>query len=750
MSLLAAMRYAVSSITNINRATQILSENISSANDPDYVRRYTRSIDLPSGGVGISEIRRTTDDILQRNLWNVKAEAAAGETLSNYYSRLQELSGNTNDNTLMGDTISRLTDAFKEMEAAPTVDASRQSVLFAARAVIQEFDRISLEVFELRARINNDVSNSIDEVNKALNEIRDYNNRIAYEGRLSTITSKVENFIEERINVLAENFDIRVFRGNDKSYRIYTRNGLALLDSIPAQFSWDGDKEIVRNTLTGFDVTNELPQGRLRTQIDFIARKERVNGTARVDVVQNDDFRLGVLSKFEHQLDVLARMLVGDNSGTNQGHPDGQLATGGAYGPGVPSSPRDTFSETLGEIFYPDQIYLDVASGLASAGDEFFISREVLTSLYDDINTILADTNPGATEVDLSTLSADQKSLFRNYFGTVNPGPSNFDVTLTPAAGTVAADQKAARADVQNLLSNIQTRLEGIAVPPNVLRVGTLQDFILKDGSTVAAPTTPQPLPAITLDKVRELITDINDFISDPTANPLGTATGAYSTWSADQRHLFRRLVNEVNPDVALSGFAAVPADPNINLSMNELKNIVDKISALDSKSVPPTGSTVTSSLEHYWSDKMFIPQFTQYQDKNDITRFNIKVNENLPKILEGFRFDSKKIGDIVASLLKSTRDVNTAGLSINDKSYAGVVRDFGIDTARRASESDRVGDRTAKIKDTLELNYQNTVGVNLDAEMSRIVVLQNSYAATARVITTVTRMFETLEKTLL
>jgi flagellar hook-associated protein 1 FlgK len=761
MSLLNAMRYAISSITNINRSTQILSENISSANDDNYVRRYTRSVDLPHGGVGISEVRRATDEILQRNMWNVRAEAAAASALSDYYTRLQELSGVTNDITLLSDAIGQLTNGFKEMEAAPSVDASRQSVLFAARAVRDEFERLSSEAFELRARINSDIVDTVDEVNSALREIANYNRRIAYESRLSTVTSKVENFIDERIDTLAENFDIRVFRGPDKSYRIYTRNGLALLDSIPAQFSWSGDDEVLRNTLTGFDVTNDLPQGRLKTQIDFIARKTRVDGSSVTDVVENDDLRLGVLSKFETQLDKLASLLVGDSSTTKQGHDNGLLIDAGpprVFADGIPQSALDTLSENFGNIVYPRQIYVREGAGFARANGAFFVDRSDLSKLYDSLTKIVADGNTGAANLDVQSLTTEQRQFFRSVAGTATPATATrvFDISLdavVPAPPSPGGEVWVEAADVRAAVSRFKDLLEGEAIPADIIHVANLKSFVLQDGTTVNPPaSTPGAAPYanqnhLTLDQVRRMRESVDNFISDPTANPLGTvggAAGSYAGWDPAMQHLFRMYVNEINPALAQAGVTTTEA--HLGLNMNQLQVISDKLKEVDSDVLPPSGSA-TGSLEHYWSDKLFVPPRRGDQDLEDVDRFNLEVNPNLPDVLEKMRFDSDKIGKIVRSLIANTRDVKVAGLVVNDRDYAGMTRSFGIDTARRAGESDKMKERTGNIKDTLVINYRNSVGVNLDAEMSKVVVLQNSYAATARVITTVTRMFEILEK---
>lgn len=66
----------------------------------------------------------------------------------------------------------------------------------------------------------------------------------------------------------------------------------------------------------------------------------------------------------------------------------------------------------------------------------------------------------------------------------------------------------------------------------------------------------------------------------------------------------------------------------------------------------------------------------------------------------------------------------------------------------KHAGEAGKVADDAKAAKATvenLELEYQNKTGVNLDDEVTRLVILQRSYAAQARVISTVEQMFNAL-----
>jgi flagellar hook-associated protein 1 FlgK len=73
---------------------------------------------------------------------------------------------------------------------------------------------------------------------------------------------------------------------------------------------------------------------------------------------------------------------------------------------------------------------------------------------------------------------------------------------------------------------------------------------------------------------------------------------------------------------------------------------------------------------------------------------------------------------------------------------YATVVLGrAGMDAAQA---KDALTDATARRDDAVN-RRDNFAGVNIDEELSQLVVLQNSYSAAARVISTASQMYDTL-----
>ena len=72
---------------------------------------------------------------------------------------------------------------------------------------------------------------------------------------------------------------------------------------------------------------------------------------------------------------------------------------------------------------------------------------------------------------------------------------------------------------------------------------------------------------------------------------------------------------------------------------------------------------------------------------------------------------------------------------------------DYGAEIVARSEQGEF--QRTQSLRQGTYRDYQgdNISGVNLDEEMSNLIVIQQSYGASARVITTIQSMFEALEQ---
>ena len=95
----------------------------------------------------------------------------------------------------------------------------------------------------------------------------------------------------------------------------------------------------------------------------------------------------------------------------------------------------------------------------------------------------------------------------------------------------------------------------------------------------------------------------------------------------------------------------------------------------------------------------------------------------------------------LLVEALSSDLDLGKDGVTTISRFSTGLLGSAGTD-ASRAREA--LEETTARRQDAVN-RRDSFSGVNLDEELAQMVVLQNSYSAAARVITTANQMYDTL-----
>ena len=99
----------------------------------------------------------------------------------------------------------------------------------------------------------------------------------------------------------------------------------------------------------------------------------------------------------------------------------------------------------------------------------------------------------------------------------------------------------------------------------------------------------------------------------------------------------------------------------------------------------------------------------------------------------------------VIAALTDASRAMTAGGINASNQTYSGLASTIAnYQSAGQASVSDDNARFTVTTQ-TFDTRLNSVVGVNMDTEMAQLTVLQNAYAANARVISAVQSMFDTL-----
>ena len=164
-------------------------------------------------------------------------------------------------------------------------------------------------------------------------------------------------------------------------------------------------------------------------------------------------------------------------------------------------------------------------------------------------------------------------------------------------------------------------------------------------------------------------------------------------------------------------------------------------------KDYPGNNVPGNSPYAEYWQQQLFVPSDTADMDITDVTATNFYVNSNLVPNLRILARKSPQVAKVVSALTDRTRKLELNSLNLEDQNYESVAKAIQVNFSVRNERVYAINNANQSNTTQVQSNYRANVGVSLDQEMARITVLQNSYVATAKIISTVNNMFATLER---
>jgi flagellar hook-associated protein 1 len=196
----------------------------------------------------------------------------------------------------------------------------------------------------------------------------------------------------------------------------------------------------------------------------------------------------------------------------------------------------------------------------------------------------------------------------------------------------------------------------------------------------------------------------------------------SYTATDADKSldQIAAQLSAQINADTTL-GITAIAGSASLQLVGNTLGESFTVKTAVNNQVPELAGSLFTGA-----------------------NRYDFQMNEAL---LNGSLQLKKNSASVVVSALTTTdRNFMPTGVALTSVSYAGLVT--GV-VGNSISGAKLVSDQADFDSDRLDMStqrYQSDTGVNLDEEIANLQVLQNAYAASARLLTVVQQMFDTLQ----
>ncbi len=415
-----------------------------------------------------------------------------------------------------------------------------------------------------------------------------------------------------------------------------------------------------------------------------------------------------------------------------------------------------------------DDIDADIRKDLDAATDDL---NDKLAKVFElNLRVKAADPN-GAERLDL----IDQRDAIvreiANLVDVRSVDRDNGAIALFTPAGLSLLDGAPARFDFDG--TNVISVDNGQPVN-GLMREGKIKALLnlRQDGTAAGQPASADPASEV-IRKLRSQLDMVVSAFTATTGNPATFAT-AYNNSTGSLRvsasHLTTVQPSASTPqmgtvflkgslaegdvfEITIKGktfsYTATQNDANMDQIAQKLATLINADTTLDVTAINGVGAVqlvADSNNAPFTAVSSVNGQLSELSEGffTSTDRYRFSVNSELLAGTQQLKKNSA--ANVVTALNSNDRNFIAVGLSLTNVSYKGLMSGI-IGVA--STNAKMVGDNAKLNADTLKMTeqrYQQDTGVNLDEELANLQVLQNAYAASARLISVIQTLFDTLQ----
>ena len=670
-----------------------VSNNIANVGTPGYAReRVSLNTGVSGGrvsGVLVGEPSRVADKFLENAVYQRSGKAGRAEVASSYLDRLQSLLGAPNSSAGLAPRLNALSSAAAEITS---LQGSTQSVaLFTANVTdaIDTLDGLQRDVSDLRADAETEVGFTVDRANVLLGQIHDLNGEVA---RLDSLGRSSAGAADQRMSALEELsglMDVTVREQPDGRVTIDSASGQVLLDRRLRQLSYPSGAGASQNSYPPIDIRFASDDGVVGAstgeRIDSAAVGGKLGGLL--------DIRDRALPNFSERLGVLFSGLAQNLNAVSN----------------------------AGTALPPPNVMTGQANGLIGTDRLGFTGKAVFAVAAKDGTLVQKTTvdfdalGPGATVDDaVAAINAGLAPAATASFtgGVLSISAANSTNGIAIAQDPATPSDRAGVGFSQFFgLNNLILSDSGSLVPsgftasdPHGFGAGETAEIALRDpmGKLLASYT---------------MTGSVGPTFGDLTTELNGSPLAAFGSFALDGKGRVRFTPNGANAGSTIS----IPSDSTdrngTGLSFSALSGLTGAASGLNT-------AQVRTDIA---ADPRRLP----------LARLQLNAAVGSRAIGAGDLSGANAFVDELASNFDFGKDGSATIGTFANRLLGGAGTEASLAQTSLSGEAARRDDA---------INRRDSfAGVNVDEELAQMVVLQNSYSAAARVMTTASEMYDTL-----
>ena len=249
---------------------------------------------------------------MQSQLRTETAGGAYADQIANILGQLQSVYGTPGGDGTLETSLSNFTSALQALSNNPGNQSAQSVALQAAQSLAQQLNTTTQGIQSLRSNVNQDIGNTADQANTAMNQIAQINTQLQGLSPTDPLAATLMDQRDNAINQLAKLVDIKVVTDSSNQTNIFINSGLQLVGAgLASEFKFSSPGSLTATSLynanpaqNGVGSLNlRMPNG---ANIDLVATNAISSGQIAADLKLRDQ----TLVQAQTQVDQMAATLA--------------------------------------------------------------------------------------------------------------------------------------------------------------------------------------------------------------------------------------------------------------------------------------------------------------------------------------------------------------------------------------------------------------------------------------------------------
>ena len=244
MSLNGILSSALTSLQTNTAALGVVSNNVANLNTPGYARRVVneqaQTIGGQLSGVDIADVQRVTDQYLTQEVLSANSASSQYGAQSDVYTQLNALLGQPGDGTSLPSQLDNVFSALSSASLSPTSTTSQQGAASAFQNLASSISSLSTQITGLQSQVDQQVNSSIGTVNSLIQQIYTLNQQIASSSDPTDQSSGLLDQRDQAVQSLSAYIGVKTSTNANGEMSVTTADGTSLVGDTYAQLSYTG------------------------------------------------------------------------------------------------------------------------------------------------------------------------------------------------------------------------------------------------------------------------------------------------------------------------------------------------------------------------------------------------------------------------------------------------------------------------------------------------------------------------------